>query len=96
MQLVGRPKLARPLPEALPRAAVEALMDTLAHDRESMRQTDWVERDLALALIALLAGLRADKFPPGRHQRYPHHRGRRRSYPRQRQRRQGARYTYRD
>jgi integrase/recombinase XerC len=28
IQLVGRPKLARPLPKALPRTAVEALLET--------------------------------------------------------------------
>ena len=33
MQLVGRPKLARPLPKALPRAAIEALLETVAQDQ---------------------------------------------------------------
>jgi integrase len=50
MQLVGRPKLARPLPKTLPRTAVEALLETVAHDEGSKRQTDWAERDLALIL----------------------------------------------
>jgi integrase len=59
MQLVGRPKLAKPLPKALPRSAVEALLDTIAPDRESKRQTDWAERDLALILTALLGGATA-------------------------------------
>jgi integrase/recombinase XerC len=62
MQLVGRPKLAKPLPKALPRTAVEALLETVAHDRGSQRQIDWAERDLALILTALLAGLRADEL----------------------------------
>jgi integrase/recombinase XerC len=62
MQLVGRPKLGRPLPKALPRTAVEALLETVAQDRNSKRQTDWAERDLALILTALLAGLRADEL----------------------------------
>jgi integrase/recombinase XerC len=63
MQLVGRPKLARPLSKARPpRTAVEALLDTLARDRESVRQTDWADRDLALVLTALLTGLRADEL----------------------------------
>jgi site-specific recombinase XerD len=62
MQLVGRPKLAKPLPKALPRSAVEALLDTIAPDRESKRQTDWAERDLALILTALLGGLRAEEL----------------------------------
>jgi len=62
MPLVGRPKLAKPLPKALPRTAVEALLETVAQDLDSKRQTDWAERDLALILIALLAGLRADEL----------------------------------
>ena len=62
MQLVGRPKLAKPLLKALPRTAVEALLETVAHDRGSQRQIDWAERDLALILTALLAGLRADEL----------------------------------
>ena len=40
MQLVGRPKLARPLPKALPRTAVQALLETVARDEGSKRQTD--------------------------------------------------------
>ncbi len=62
MQLVGRPKLAKLLPKALPRTAVEALLETVAHDQGSQRQTDWAERDLAIILTALLAGLRAEEL----------------------------------
>jgi site-specific recombinase XerD len=62
MQLVGRPKLARSLPKALPRTAVEALLETVTVDQTSKRQTDWAERDLALILTGLLAGLRADEL----------------------------------
>jgi integrase len=62
MQSVGRPKLSRPLPKALPRTAVEALLETVAQDRDSQRQTDWAERDLAIILTARLAGLRADEL----------------------------------
>lgn len=62
MQLVGRPKLAKPLPKALPRDAIEALLGGVSEDRESKRQTDWAERDLAIILTALLAGLRADEL----------------------------------
>jgi site-specific recombinase XerD len=62
MQLVGRPKLAKPLPKALPRTAVEALLETAAQDQGSKRQTFWAERDLAIILTALLAGLRADEL----------------------------------
>jgi integrase/recombinase XerC len=63
MQLVKRPKLAKSLPKALPRTAVEALLETVAQDQNSKRQTNWAERDLALILTALLAGLRADELP---------------------------------
>jgi integrase/recombinase XerC len=62
MQLVGRPKLAKSLPKALPRTAVAALLETVAQDRDSKRQTDWAERDLAIFLTALLAGLRAEEL----------------------------------
>ena len=62
MQLVGRPKLAKPLPRALPRTAVEALLETVADDRDSQRRTEWAERDLALILTGLLAGLRAEEL----------------------------------
>jgi integrase/recombinase XerC len=62
MQLVGRPKLAKPLPKALPRTAVEALLETVAKDQNSNHQTEWTERDLAIILTALLAGLRAEEL----------------------------------
>lgn len=62
MALVGRPKLARSLPKALPRAAVGALLHAVAEDVGSPRQTDWAERDLAIILTALLAGLRAEEM----------------------------------
>ena len=62
MQLVGRPKLAKPLPKALPRTAVEALLETVAHDQDSKRQIDWAERDLAIIHTTLLAGLRAEEL----------------------------------
>jgi integrase/recombinase XerC len=62
MQLVGRPKLAKSLPKALPRTAVEALLETVAQDCGSQRQTVWAERDLAIIFTALLAGLRAEEL----------------------------------
>ena len=62
MQLVGRPKLAKSLPKALPRTAVRALLETVAQDYGSHRQTEWAERDLAIILTALLAGLRAEEL----------------------------------
>lgn len=62
MPLVGRPKLPKSLPEALPHSEVEVLLETVAQDRESSRKTDWAERDLAIILTGLLAGLRADEL----------------------------------
>lgn len=62
MSLVGRPKLAKTLPKALPRTAVNTLLETVAQDVESKRETDWAERDLALILTGVLAGLRADEM----------------------------------
>ncbi|WP_459971537.1 tyrosine-type recombinase/integrase [Mycobacterium sp. MUNTM1] len=62
MQLVGRPKPAKSLPKALPRTAVEALLATVARDRNLQRESDWAERDLAIILTALLGGLRAEEL----------------------------------
>ena len=62
MQLVGRPKLAKPLPKALPRTAVEALLAIVAEDQDSTRRTEWAERDLALILTPLLTGLLAEEL----------------------------------
>jgi integrase/recombinase XerC len=62
MQLVGRPKLARPLPKAIPRQAVQALLDAVIQDQDPGHRTGWGERDLAIILTALLAGLRADEL----------------------------------
>jgi integrase len=62
MPLVGRPKLAKTLPKALPTDSVVALLAALDGDPERRRRTDWIERDRALILTALLAGLRADEL----------------------------------
>jgi len=81
MQLVGRPKLARPLPKALPRSAVEALLETVAKDQGSKHRTDWAERDLAIILTG--AGWSPSRgTSPGQCRRYPHYRRRRRRHPR--------------
>ena len=74
MQLVGRPKLAKPLPKALPRTAVEALLETVAEDQDSKRRTDWAERDLALILTGTAGRPARRGTPPSRCRRYPHHR----------------------
>ena len=62
MPLVGRPKLAKTLPKALPTDSVTALLATLNSDPQPRRRSDWMERDRALILTALLAGLRADEL----------------------------------
>lgn len=60
MSFVGRPKADKTLPRSLPQPAVGALLDAV--DSEPQRRTDWPERDLALILTGLLAGLRADEL----------------------------------
>jgi site-specific recombinase XerD len=64
MPLVGRPKVGKSLPKALPPKSVAALLATveLVGSTCPRRQTDWVERDRAIILTALLAGLRADEL----------------------------------
>ena len=61
MPLVGRPKLAKTLPKALPTDSLVALLAIL-EETPRRRRTDWIERDHALILTALLAGLRADEL----------------------------------
>jgi integrase/recombinase XerC len=61
MPLVGRPKIAMTLPKGLPPNSVQALLAAI--DSEPKRRaSDWVERDRALILTSLLAGLRADEL----------------------------------
>jgi integrase/recombinase XerC len=62
MAFVGRPRPDKTLPRSLPRPAVGALLEAVDRDRTSQRRTDWPERDLALILTGLLAGLRADEL----------------------------------
>ena len=62
MPMVGRPKLAKTLPKALPTDSVTALLAALNADPQPRRRSDWMERDRALILTALLAGLRADEL----------------------------------
>lgn len=62
MSLVGRPKVARALPKALSRTAVAALLDGVEQDADSTHRTVWAERDLAMILTSLLAGLRAGEL----------------------------------
>ena len=62
MLLVSRPKLAKTLPKALPGDSVAALLAALSSDPEPRRRSEWIERDRALILTGLLAGLRADEL----------------------------------
>jgi site-specific recombinase XerD len=61
MPQIGRPKTAKTLPKALPTAAITDLITALADD-EPQRRSDWPERDRAIILTALLAGLRTDEL----------------------------------
>ena len=61
MPLVGRPKIAKALPKGLPPNSVETLLAALDSESER-RASDWVERDRAMILTSLLAGLRADEL----------------------------------
>ena len=61
MPLVGLAKIAKTLPKGLPPTSVQALL--AAVDSESERRaSNWMERDRALILTSLLAGLRADEL----------------------------------
>jgi len=58
MPQIGRPKVAK----TLPAGSVAALLGALATDTEPRRRSDWVDRDRAIILTALLAGLRSDEL----------------------------------
>jgi integrase/recombinase XerC len=62
MQLVGRPKPAKTLPKSLPQSAAQALLNSIDTPAAVKRSTDWPERDRAVILTALLAGLRAQEL----------------------------------
>ena len=62
MPMVGRPKLAKTLPKALPADVVAALLTAPDAAPQPRRRSDWMQRDRALVLTALLAGLRADEL----------------------------------
>jgi site-specific recombinase XerD len=62
MPLIGRPKIAKTLPKAVAGDTVAQLLAVIAADDGSPRRSDWAERDRALLLTALLAGLRADEL----------------------------------
>jgi integrase/recombinase XerC len=60
--LVGRPKPTKTLPKSLPQSAAEALLNAIDAPAAAKRRTDWPERDRAIVLTALLAGLRAQEL----------------------------------
>ena len=62
MPLVGRPKVPKTLPKSLAQDAVAALLAAIEHDEGSARSSDWAERDRAIVLTALLAGLRSGEL----------------------------------
>jgi site-specific recombinase XerD len=61
MPHVGRPRVPKILPKALPNNAVASRLSPLSAEPEQ-RSSDWIERDRALILTALLEGLRADEL----------------------------------
>jgi site-specific recombinase XerD len=62
MPLIGRPKVAKTLPKGLGAETVASLLAAIDADRGSGRRSDWAERDRAVVLTAVLAGLRADEL----------------------------------
>lgn len=62
MPLVGKPKVPKILPKSLPLKAIEALLAAVTRPSDKPRSTDWPERDLAIILTPLLAGVRASEL----------------------------------
>lgn len=62
MALVGRPKVAKTLPKGLGADTISELLTVIEEDRGSVRRSEWAERDRAIVLTAVLAGLRADEL----------------------------------
>ncbi|AFM20054.1 site-specific recombinase XerD (plasmid) [Mycolicibacterium chubuense NBB4] len=62
MSLIGRPKVAKTLPKGLGVDTVSGLLAVIDLDRGSTHRSDWAERDRAIVLTAVLAGLRADEL----------------------------------
>lgn len=62
MPLVGRPKVAKTLPKGLGADTISELLTVIEEDRGSVHRSDWAERDRAIVLTAVLAGLRADEL----------------------------------
>ena len=61
MPHVGRPKTTRTLPKSLHHNVVSELIAATQND-DQQRRSDWSERDRAIILTALLAGLRSEEL----------------------------------
>ena len=62
MPMIGRPKQPKALPKSLPADAITALPAAVSTEPQRPRSTDQLERDRAIILTGLLAGLRADEM----------------------------------
>jgi site-specific recombinase XerD len=62
MPLIGRPKVPKSLPKGLGADLISEILAAIEADRASRRGSDWTERDRAIVLTAVLAGLRADEL----------------------------------
>ena len=62
MPMIGRPKQPKALPKSLPAESVTALLAAVSTEPQRPRSTDWLERDRAIIITGLLAGLRADEM----------------------------------
>ena len=62
MPLIGRPKVPKSLPKGLGAETVSGLLAAIDAPAAPTRKTDWPERDRAIVLTALLAGLRAQEL----------------------------------
>ncbi|MGD9620725.1 MAG: tyrosine-type recombinase/integrase [Mycolicibacterium sp.] len=62
MPLIGRPRVPKSLPKSYPAEAVTELVAAIDADQGSARRNAWPERDRAIVLTSLLAGLRADEL----------------------------------
>jgi site-specific recombinase XerD len=62
MPLIGRPRMPKTLPKSYPAQAVTELVAAIDTGYESTRRSDWPERDRAIVITSLLAGLRADEL----------------------------------
>jgi site-specific recombinase XerC len=61
MPQAGRPKITKTLPKALHHNVASELVAATEND-EQQRRSDWSERDRAILLTALLAGLRSEEL----------------------------------